>query len=370
MKKEIKNVKILEKTVGPDKAQILKRLGFAPRSQSFAFVASPQYAQSVRYPDSLLLRPSANPQVQHDMGWLRCLIGALAPDKVFSLFTSHFSQRSAFTSHLSPTHFSRRAASRIIRVVAGVTSRSTSRVGFAIAHTAPYRKFGFTLAEVLITLGIIGVVAMLVMPQLIQNYRKRVVETKLVKIFSLMNQAIKRAEVDFGPKKDWTYEGGEGGGVSDQTEWIQKYWAPYMKIVKIDTSSGRKHPLIYFPDGSTLYCVNGTSVYVWIYSVHGDARKYLDTKYSYYADGKNTFSFMYIPDVTGYDRVKLPPNDGITREGFIPTTQGWDGTREGLFENSIYKYVGVFCRKDGGNFCTALIEDNGWKIPDDYPIKF
>ena len=62
MKEKIKNTKILEKTVGPDKAQILKRLGFAPRSQSFAFVALPQYAQSVRYPDSLPLRPSANPQ--------------------------------------------------------------------------------------------------------------------------------------------------------------------------------------------------------------------------------------------------------------------------------------------------------------------
>ena len=29
---------------------------------------------------------------------------------------------------------------RIIRVVAGVTSRSTLRAGFAFAHTAPYRK--------------------------------------------------------------------------------------------------------------------------------------------------------------------------------------------------------------------------------------
>ena len=37
------------------------RLGFAPRSQSFAFVALPQYAQSVRYPDFTSFHPSANP---------------------------------------------------------------------------------------------------------------------------------------------------------------------------------------------------------------------------------------------------------------------------------------------------------------------
>ncbi len=48
MKEKIKNVKILEKTVRPENGKILKRLGFAPRSQSFAFVALPQYAQSVR----------------------------------------------------------------------------------------------------------------------------------------------------------------------------------------------------------------------------------------------------------------------------------------------------------------------------------
>lgn len=42
------------------------------------------------------------------------------------------------------------------------------------------RKFdGFTLAEVLITLGIIGVVAALTLPALVQNYRNQVVETRL-----------------------------------------------------------------------------------------------------------------------------------------------------------------------------------------------
>lgn len=34
-------------------------------------------------------------------------------------------------------------------------------------------KKGFTLAEVLITLGIIGVVAALTMPSIIANYQKR-----------------------------------------------------------------------------------------------------------------------------------------------------------------------------------------------------
>lgn len=40
-------------------------------------------------------------------------------------------------------------------------------------------KKGFTLAEVLITLGIIGVVAAMTMPSLIQNYRKKEATTRI-----------------------------------------------------------------------------------------------------------------------------------------------------------------------------------------------
>ena len=43
------------------------------------------------------------------------------------------------------------------------------------------RKTAFTLAEVLITLGIIGVVAALTLPALINNYEKSVVETRMQK---------------------------------------------------------------------------------------------------------------------------------------------------------------------------------------------
>lgn len=43
------------------------------------------------------------------------------------------------------------------------------------------RKTAFTLAEVLITLGIIGVVAALTLPSLIQSYREKETVAKLKK---------------------------------------------------------------------------------------------------------------------------------------------------------------------------------------------
>ena len=41
-----------------------------------------------------------------------------------------------------------------------------------VAEPQPKMKFGFTLAEVLITLGIIGIVAAMTIPTLIQNCSK------------------------------------------------------------------------------------------------------------------------------------------------------------------------------------------------------
>ena len=49
---------------------------------------------------------------------------------------------------------------------------------------------GFTLAEVLITLGIIGVVAAMTMPTLINNHRKAALENQLKKQYSVLSQAL------------------------------------------------------------------------------------------------------------------------------------------------------------------------------------
>ena len=55
-------------------------------------------------------------------------------------------------------------------------------------------KFGFTLAEVLITLGIIGVVAAMTIPTLISKNQKRVIEAKLKEDYSIIQQVIKSNE--------------------------------------------------------------------------------------------------------------------------------------------------------------------------------
>ena len=101
----------------------------------------------------------------------------------------------------------------------GQGNLSTIR-GFG-AGTGPFRAAekrmitrGFTLAEVLITLGIIGVVAAMTLPSLIQKNNNRVVETRLQKFYSAFNQAILMAEKDYGDKSYW-YEDLKGAELDD-----------------------------------------------------------------------------------------------------------------------------------------------------------
>ena len=60
------------------------------------------------------------------------------------------------------------------------------------------RRFAFTLAEVLITLGVIGVVASLTMPTLIQNHQKKVLQTQFKKAYSTVQNAYRGVEANEG----------------------------------------------------------------------------------------------------------------------------------------------------------------------------
>lgn len=53
-----------------------------------------------------------------------------------------------------------------------------------------FYKKGFTLAEVLITLGIIGVIAAMILPGLVNNYTAHKLRTQFFKSYSLINQAL------------------------------------------------------------------------------------------------------------------------------------------------------------------------------------
>ena len=63
-------------------------------------------------------------------------------------------------------------------------------------------KKGFTLAEVLITLGIIGVVAAMTIPTLVQKYKKHVYYTQFRKAATQLEQALRLYQIDHGCEGD------------------------------------------------------------------------------------------------------------------------------------------------------------------------
>ena len=90
-------------------------------------------------------------------------------DKVFSRFTSHFSLKRPGATHVA----------------------LCDSVG-SFGHWCG----AFTLAEVLVTLGIIGVVSAMTVPTLMQNYQRQNYVTQLHKVYNELSQALLRYQTD------------------------------------------------------------------------------------------------------------------------------------------------------------------------------
>lgn len=92
------------------------------------------------------------------------------------------------------------------------------------------KKSGFTLAEVLIVLGIIGIVAELTIPALLSSYQKQVYVTQLKKAYTEGNQALKIMTADSGCADDLVCSG--VFGTNSTTQSFGDTFSKYFKVVK------------------------------------------------------------------------------------------------------------------------------------------
>ena len=102
-----------------------------------------------------------------------------------------------------------------------------------------FRRVAFTLAEVLITIGIIGIVAAMTIPTLIVNYQKREFASRLSQTFSVLSNAVKMAQVEYGDIATWGYQKYYGTTVApngDKSQYVkeyaEKYFLPYLRVSK------------------------------------------------------------------------------------------------------------------------------------------
>lgn len=225
----------------------------------------------------------------------------------------------------------------------------------------------FTLAEVLITLGIIGIVAAMTLPTLIMNHRKQVTVNKVKKFYTVMSQATNSAIAEYGSMEDWqgftTTRNGE-----EMQNWFDTYLKPYLKVidefVKTDEETGYSTLFVVLSDGSVLSMVN------WAGSAKSDdnANHVQDNHnglihLSYLTDKKliddvdsrigcvNTFSFLFyspLKDQYFFQPYTYQANtpEKYNREFFIEQVKGGN-----------YQY------------CAAVMMFDGWQIKSDYPFQ-
>ena len=217
--------------------------------------------------------------------------------------------------------------------LSGFSSCKKAKILYNSDMRSHRKRFGFTLAEVLITLGVIGVVAALTIPQLVGTYKRKVVEARLSKFYSVMNQAIARSIEEHG---DIPFE---SFSTNDNSEyllnWYKEYVTKYITTIKEIKQSG-SYVKIIFNDGSGFHSVlvqQSSKIYLYYFI---DARNEWAS-----FDGKNTFFFVYNPESKQV---------------------------ETFWQNQSYASKKSLCyNPNQKNSCAAVIQANGWKIPDDYP---
>lgn len=213
-------------------------------------------------------------------------------------------------------------------------------------------EFGFSLAEVLITLGIIGVVAALTMPSLIQSYKERETVARVKKFYSMINQAFLLAINENGPVDEWDFaEVDQETGINTSNKFFE-YLRPYLKIAKdCGTQSGCISDATYVRLNGEAQMAYGTNKayykvilidgsYMWMRQVYGTGFhcNVFDGGY------ENSCGGMWI-DVNG----KQPPN-----------TIGKDTFSFAILKDRIMPVKNEDCAlgKDGWG-CSAYILSNG-----------
>ena len=220
------------------------------------------------------------------------------------------------------------------------------------------KRVAFTLAEVLITLGIIGVVMALTIPNAISSYKKKVLETRFEKLYSTLNQALVMSQVENGECSGWEFGSfTEHRNHEIMKAWWKKYFEPYLReIIQAEVSaknnSNNGAYRVYFNDGSS----------VRLEALPGDYARIV-----FYPNAKkiNRPELITLEDKAGKDYFMFFLRANSCK--FVPATS--EKSNSELVKSCLNDYNRFISTNASGGACAELIIRNGWKIPDDYPIK-
>ena len=216
------------------------------------------------------------------------------------------------------------------------------------------KKSAFTMAEVLITLGILGIVIAMTLPLIISHYQKKQTTTQLKKVYSTLKQATEFAKYKYGNVEDWDYN-------LDENTFLQTYYAPYLRTIINKESntyeytdlSGKEHT----QKRPTLVLEDGTYIFIIIVKAYNNPFHIavdINGNKSPNKIGRDLFVFSIVNNqFQTYDQYK---GRNWTRTALI--SQGTSGQCNPNAQGGI---LGPGC------YCSKVIEFDGWEIKKDYP---
>ncbi len=224
-------------------------------------------------------------------------------------------------------------------------------------------KKGFTMAEVLIVIGIIGIIAAMTLPAIIAKYKSMVVATQLKKLYSVTSQAMLKAVPDGDFENIPIADGGYTGVRNFYDFYLKKQFNTIHECLEID--EGGCWALTKNRDGKTNY--SGTSGFgsgtigfvtvdgynfsidTWTVSDWERVKQYFGVNVT----GKTHMAVIHVdangmkgPNVIGKDVFVFV----LSEKGLTPA--GSDKTDEEIEEEC----------KTTGRYCFAKIMRNNWTV--------
>ncbi len=151
-----------------------------------------------------------------------------------------------------------------------------------LTYSLKKKHVAFTLAETLITLGVIGVVAAIVLPNFIYKYQFEVLDKRIKKTYAVVSDALIKMGYDEGDENlAKTYSDTQPGGGYKSMEHFYKYFSNIKKEKK-----------------STLYGGELMSRYLWVLPDGSAISQFASWNRNYIlidANGSN------LPNIIGYD---------------------------------------------------------------------
>lgn len=212
-------------------------------------------------------------------------------------------------------------------------------------------KKGFTLAEVLVTLGIVGVVASMTLPSLIQNYKKHVTETKLKHAYNVLSNIFLKNREQMGEASEWPEE--------DAETFVKNRMLAYVDGGKLLTNNG----VIKFKNSITGVYQGADNPYKNIAGLQLKSGEIIIVPYGF----RNSNRTITILLNKNKDYNYTPGKDGFAFEFSLRKTNIVLSGSNNCNTNKQTLYTK--CKNGTASACTSIIVCNGWKIPNDYPVK-